>query len=176
MPYILINLGPSTPENRYGFRPGFDERGASQVAIKAYQFTGLPGLGTVFVEFDGQPTTQVLGGAFTNSFPLFNATGPAVYHQYNPPLLITEGDNQWNGSHLITVSLYDGNHNPLVFTTAQILLTFVPVDPRDATREVNQVKRHLISELVSRNVHPLPRINELAHINSDLQTDYPYRS
>lgn len=175
MPYIYINLGASSTENKYGFRPGFDERGASQVAIKCYQFTGLAGIGTVYVEFDGQPTTMVLGGQFTAAFPLFNATGPAVFFQYNPPLLITEGDNQWNGSHLLTVSFYDGNHAPLVFSSAQILLTFVPVDPRDATRAVNEVKRNMISERVSRNVHPLPRRDEMANINSDLETSYPYR-
>lgn len=175
MPYIIIRAGPSTTENKYAFRLGFEERGASQVAIYGYQVTGLPGVGPVFVQFDGQPTTPVIGDIFSSQFPLLNATGANVSAQYNPPMLITEGDNQWNGSHLLVISLYDAAHNPVTFTSLLIILQYVPVDPHNPIREVNLVNRSKAHETVSRNVFPLPRANEMAHINSDLLTSYPYR-
>lgn len=176
MPYVLIAIGPSTPENRYLARLGFDERGASQVAIHSYQMDGLPGIGAGFIQFQNQPTTPIISDIFSSEFPLFNATGPDFFHQYNPPLLITEGDNQWNGSHQLIISLYDVNHLPLSFTKLIVLLQFVPVDPHDPEHRVNEVNRVMASEVNSRNVFPMPKNSELPHINSFLKTSYPYRN
>jgi hypothetical protein len=146
----------------------------SQVAIHSYQIDGLPGIGPLFVEFSDQPTTPVLGDIFTRQFPLFNSSGPDVFHQYNPPLLITEGDNQWNGSHQLVISLYDYNHDPVTFSRMVILLQFVPVDPHEPERMLNEVKRKLTKETVSRNAYPLPRPYEPVSIDSELKTSLPY--
>jgi hypothetical protein len=175
MPYVLIAVGPSTPENRYLARLGFDERGASQVAIHSYQMNGLPGIGAGFIRFENQPTTPIISDIFSSEFPLFNATGPDFFHQYNPPLLITEGDNQWNGSHQLIISLFDVNNKPLEFSKLIVLLQFVPVDPHEPEHRANEVKRTMATEINSRNVYPLPRKDELPFINSFLKTSYPYR-
>jgi hypothetical protein len=156
-------------------RLGFEGRGASQVAIHSYQIDQVPGIGPVYVEFRDQPTSPILGDIFTDSFPLFNASGPNAFHQYNPPLMITEGDNQWNGSHRLIISVFDNNHDALIFTSLVILLTYVEVDPCDPKRgDVNEVKRISAKQTVGRNVFPLPRAFEPVSIDSELKTSLPY--
>lgn len=173
MPYITARLGASTARNVYPIQIGFDNQGAARVAIHSYQFDGLAGVGPIYVRIRNQPTTPVLGNWDADAWPLGNATGTNVYTQFSNPIVIEEGDNQWNGSHLLEISLFDTNHNPLTFSEGFILFVYIARDPHNVKDERDEVKRPLVKETYSRNAIPLPGPFRWPNVDSILRTSYP---
>lgn len=176
MPYIIVKM---TSSNQ-AIKLNFGANKASRVRIHSYEAEGLTSSAPLFLEIRNVPTTLVVGNGFASQFPLGmgQIVGTTAFVQLNKPIIVTEGDNMWNDTHEVVFRIQDFNGNPATFTRIYIFFEYDAVDPRISETgrlDANEVQRIPVTEMVGRNVDPLPWQYRNPHIDSDQSTSYPYR-